>query len=93
MLGDADSEVIVNQLLKPYLQYKPTFESTHHLLECVKAPSLRKIAAILRPSDNLETEFEISAKLASSLSVPSQKSVELVAKNDFNWYVVLLIHF
>ena len=93
VLGDVDSEVITNRLLQPYLQYKPTFESTHHLLACAKAPSLRKTASIMRPSETMQADFEISSKLAKSLSVPSQKSVELVAKNDFNWCVLLLIHF
>jgi hypothetical protein len=89
VLGVVDSEVIANQLL-PYLQFKPTFESIPRLLECAKAPSLRKLAANPRPIENIQAEFEISAKLAKSLSVPSQKSVELVAKSDFNWYVDLL---
>ncbi len=92
VLGDADSEVITNRLLQPYLQYKPTFESTHHLLACAKAPSLRKTESIMRPSETIQADFEISSKLAKSLSVPSQKSVEFVAKHDFNW-CVLLIHF
>ena len=89
VLGIVDSEVIANQLLNPYLQYKPTFESISHLLACAKAPSLRKPAVKPRPINNIQAEFEISAKLAKSLSVPSQESVELVAKNDFNCYADL----
>ena len=34
----------------------------------------------------MDAEIEISTKLASSLSVPSQKFVELVSKNSFKWY-------
>jgi phosphoinositide-3-kinase regulatory subunit 4 len=93
VLGVADSEVIANQLLKPYLQYKPTFESIPHLLACAKVPSLRKPAANPSPIENIQAEFEISAKLAKSLSVPSQQSVELVTKSDFSWYVDLLRQF
>ena len=34
----------------------------------------------------MDAEIEISTKLASSLSVPSQKFIELVSKNSFKWY-------
>ena len=92
LLGVADSEIIVNQLLKPYLKYKPTFESTPHLLACAKDPtSSGKSTANLTPSEDLQAELETSAKLANSLSVPNQNSVELVAKSDFIWYEPLHI--
>lgn len=92
LLGVADSEIIVNQLLKPYLKYKPTFESTPHLLACAKVPTTSgKCVANLTPSEGIQAELETSAKLANSLSVPSQNSVELVAKNDFIWYEPLHI--
>jgi len=87
LLGVADSEIIVNQLLKPYLKFKPTFESTPHLLACAKDPTTSgNSAANLTPSNDIQAELETSAKLANSLSVPSQNSVELVAKSDFIWY-------
>jgi len=89
VLGDADAEVFVNQLLRPYLNYKPTFESMAHLSACLKPPLLHMNAIEnLRQLDlkDIDAEIEISTKLASSLSVPSQKSVDLVSKNTFNWY-------
>jgi hypothetical protein len=92
VLGVVDSELIA-QLLTPYLQYKPTFESIPHLLACAKSPSIRKTSVILRLFENFQADFEISTKLAKSLSVPSQISVELVAKSDYNWYVDIPRHF
>lgn len=92
LLGVADSEIIVNLLLKPYLKYKPMFESTPHLLACAKDPtSSGKNATNLTPSEDIQAELETSVKLANSLSVPSQNSVELVAKSDFIWYEPLHI--
>jgi len=89
VLGDTDAEVFFNQLLRPYLQYKPNFESIAGLSACLKAPSLQKSAsANLGPLEleGIDAEIEISTKLANSLSVPSQKSAEQVSKNSFKWY-------
>lgn len=89
VLGDTDAEVFINLLLRPYLQYKPTFESMAHLKACLKAPSLqKKLSVHMDPSqsENIDAEIEISAKLACSLSVPSRKAVELVSKNSFKWF-------
>ena len=88
MLGDTDAEVFVNQLLRPYLQYKPTFESIEHLSACLKTPTIERNAPETMGSElsSIDGEIEFSTKLANSLSVPSQKSVELVSKNSFKWY-------
>mmetsp|Transcript_11787 Transcript_11787/g.25449 ORF Transcript_11787/g.25449 Transcript_11787/m.25449 type:complete len:1357 (+) Transcript_11787:1-4071(+) len=89
VLGDADAEVFVNQLLRPYLQYKPTFDSIAHLSACLKARSLQKNSPASLGQlelEDIDAGIEINTKLANSLSVPSQKSVELASKNSFKWY-------
>ena len=90
VLGETDAEVFLNQLLRPYLQYKPTFESIAQLKACLKAPSFKKdMSAINQRSSELndiDAEIEISTKLASSLSVPSQHFQELISKNSLKWY-------
>jgi len=94
VLGETDGEVFLNQLLRPYLQYKPTFESIAQLSACLKSPSFQKDVSLnlgsLELSD-IDSEIEISVKLASSLSVPSQQFVELVSKNSLRWYEPLLL--
>ncbi|KAL9181694.1 hypothetical protein ACHAXT_012037 [Thalassiosira profunda] len=88
VLGDTDAEVFVNQLLRPYLQYKPTFESMPHLLACLKDPLVETTTATESSQEmkSIDAEIEFSTKLANSLSVPSQKSVELVSKNSLKWF-------
>ena len=87
VLGDTDTEVFINQLLRPYLQYKPTFESIAHLNACLKTPSLQKGPSVtLRELKGIDLEIEVLNKLAKSLSVPSQRYSELVSKNSFKWF-------
>ena len=94
VLGETDGEVFLNQLLRPYLQYKPTFESIAQLRACLKSPSFQKDVSlnlgILELAD-IDSDIEISVKLASSLSVPSQQFIELVSKNSLRWYEPLLL--
>ncbi|KAL7549765.1 hypothetical protein ACHAWF_013027 [Thalassiosira exigua] len=86
VLGDTDAEVFVNHLLRPYLQYRPTFESLAELNQCLKAPTYQKNSTTPVKTLGIDFEIEISSKLANSLSVPSQKFVELLSKNSFKWY-------
>ena len=91
VLGDTDAEVFINHLLRPYLNYRPTFESMAQLKACLKAPSSDLDRSLkTRGNDivnsNIDAEIEISAKIASQLSVPSQKASELASKGSFKWY-------
>jgi len=81
ILDETDAEVFLNILLRPYLRYKPmSFDSMLHLFACLKPPQPKKNMATdaLTAQSNIDTEIEISAKIASVLSVPNQQSVELV---------------
>ena len=89
ILDETDSEVFLNMLLRPYLRFKPTsFESMVHLFACVKLPQSKKNVTTdaLTVKSNFDTEIEISAKLASILSVPNIQSVELVSSCIPMWY-------
>ena len=89
ILDETDSEVFLNMLLRPYLRFKPTtFESMSHLFACVKPPQSKKnmTTDALAVKSNIDTEIEISAKLASILSVPNIQSVELVSSCIPMWY-------
>ena len=61
------------------------------LKACLKAPSSDLDRSLkTRGNDivnsNIDAEIEISAKIASQLSVPSQKASELASKGSFKWY-------
>jgi len=89
ILDETDSEVFLNMLLRPYLRFKPTtFESMSHLFACVKPPQPKKnmTTDALAVKSNIDMEIEISAKLASILSVPNIQSVELVSSCIPMWY-------
>lgn len=95
ILGDTDLEVVFSRLLKPYLQFKPTFESIPHMCACAKVPLLQKSETTMntklpdfpmKPHDSIE----VSSKLSHNLSVPSQMSAELASKRNIEWYETLL---
>ena len=96
LLGDTDMEVFVNELLRPYLQYRPSFESLADLLACLKAPEL-PLSEESTPENSIQemksidAEIGVSIKLARNLSVPSQKSIELLSRNSVNWFEPLHI--
>ena len=95
VLGSTDTEVVFSRLLRPYLQFKPTFESTSHLCACAKAPSLQNSESStnllsLASSTISDESIDISPKLSHSISVPSQMSAELDSGNGREWYETLL---
>jgi len=82
ILDETDAEVFLNILLRPYLRYKPmTFDSISHLFACLTPPQPKQniTTDALVAQSNIDLEIEISAKLASIVSVPNQQSVELVS--------------
>eukprot|EP00970_Alexandrium_tamarense_P009374 scaffold1868_cov194-Alexandrium_tamarense.AAC.18 len=89
VLNATDTEAFVYQILLPFLQYKPTFESIDHLMECLKAPTASSSQV---PKDfrtlltSLEVAIDFSVKLANGLSVPTQQSFELIASGLPKWY-------
>lgn len=95
ILGDIDLEVVFSRLLKPYLQFKPTFESIPHMCACAKVPFLQKNETTMNTKlPDLFTKsresIEVSSKLSHNLSVPSLLSAELASKRNIEWYETLL---
>ncbi len=94
ILGSTDLEVVFSRLLKPYLQFKPTFESISHLCACAKVPLLQKCesSSDIKSLDSTphNESMEISSKLSHNLSVPSQMSAVLDSKCNIEWYDTLL---
>ena len=80
VLDETDAEVFLNILLRPYLKYKPmSFDSMHHLFACLKPPQPEKNGTTdkLTKKSNIDSEIEISTKIANMVSVPNQQYVEL----------------
>jgi phosphoinositide-3-kinase regulatory subunit 4 len=93
ILDETDAEVFLNMLLRPYLRYKPmSFDSISHLFACLKPPHPKKniTTDALTAQSNIDLEIEISAKLASILSVPNQQSVELVSACAPKFYEAMM---
>ena len=95
ILGNIDVEVVFCRLLKPYLQFKPTFESISHLCACAKVPLKQKCESsmdmnALNSSMPQNDSMEISSKLSHNLSVPSQMSAVRDTKRNIEWYDALL---
>lgn len=93
ILDDTDAEVFLNMLLRPYLRYKPTsFDSMLHLFACLKPPQPKNSSTSdsLAVQSNIDMEIEISAKIASVLSVPNQQSAELVTSCVPKFYEAMM---
>jgi phosphoinositide-3-kinase regulatory subunit 4 len=92
-LSDTDTNAFAAQILQPYLQYNPSFESVHHLVSCLKAPTMSLDHASSKEakasSIAIDGEIEYSLKLARSLSVPSQWFNEAALPVLPTWYETL----
>ena len=92
ILDETDAEVFLNILLRPYLRYKPmAFDSMLHLFACLKPPQPKNnITTALTAQSNIDMEIEISAKIASILSIPNQQSVELMTSCVPKFYEAMM---
>lgn len=92
-LSDTDTNAFAAQILQPYLQYNPSFESVHHLVSCLKAPTMSLDHASSKSAKTssiiIDGEIEYSLKLARSLSVPSQWFNEAALPSLPSWYETL----
>lgn len=76
-LGETDTLAFASEILQPYLQYNPSFETVQQLVSCLRAPitnidsaNIKRVTRV--PPTNINAEIEYSIKLARSLAVPSQ---------------------
>ena len=93
-LGPTDTHAFTSKILLPYLQYNPSFESLGHLISCLKAPTtildtVGDKSKSQMTQININGELEFSAKLARSLSVPSQWLNEPTSLSIPMWYEAL----
>jgi hypothetical protein len=67
------------------------FDSMLHLFACLKPPQPKNnITTALTAQSNIDMEIEISAKIASILSIPNQQSVELMTSCVPKFYEAMM---